>query len=352
MTSATKKQTRLMTTIAVLLPAFFLSVLPAVSTASIALDDDEKVKLFGDFRLRAEYDDRTKSDGVTDQDRNRLRYRARLGVSYQVNDNWSARMRMATNISSLNSPHVTFGEESDIGFDQAYLTYASGDRKTSAGQQPLNFWQSSEMVWDKDFNPTALTYTNKFAGITFNAAHVIIKEGSWGNGDDTIEFLQGVYKAGDVTAAIGVFNVNDGSAAEMVTALTGQYKVSGMRAVVEIASSDADQEDLAYALQFRKSLGDGMGFRIYYLHVEAQSIPGDGRYGQDDFPDQNGDGLSNFEGFRLQYDQKIDKNIAMDVRFYSMEAIDPTFAGLAAGGNPYFADDDRLRLQLNVNLKF
>jgi hypothetical protein len=324
---------------------------PAAS-AAIELDGAGKVQMFGDFRLRAEYDDRTKMNNGVDQDRNRLRYRARLGVGYQVNDNWSAKVRLATGVSSINSPHITFGKDSDIGFDQAYLTYKAADMKVGAGQQALNFWQSSEMLWDKDFNPAAVTYTNKFSGITLNAAHIIINEGSWGNSDDTIEFLQAVYNAGDMTGAIGFFNVNDGSVAEVITSFAGQYKTSAMRIVVEIASSDADQENLAYAIQFRKNLGNGKGLRIYYLHVEAQSIPGDGRYGQDDFPDQNSAGLSNFEGFRLQYDQKIDKNIAMDVRLYSMKAIDATFAGLAGPGIAYFADDDRLRLQLNINLKF
>ncbi len=323
----------------------------STATASVDLDAAGKVKTFGDFRLRAEYDDRTKADG-TKQDRNRLRYRARMGVKYQVNDNWSAKIRIATNITSINSPHVTFGSAPDIGFDQAYLAYKKGAMKVGAGKQPLNFWNSSEMIWDKDFNPDAISFTYNFDGFKVNAAHVVLQNNSWNGSDDKIEMLQGVYSADKITATLGYLNVNDGSAAENILTLSGQYKTSDWRAVVEVSSSDADIEDLAYAVQFRKSFGDGMGVRLYYLYVEAQSIPGDGRYGQDDFPDQNGAGLSNFEGFRLQYDQKLDKNAAMDVRLYSMSAIDATFAGMAGSGLPYFSDDDRLRLQMNINLKF
>ena len=335
----------------VLVVGVFVLFTIEAANASIGLGDAGKVKIFSDFRLRAEYDERTKADG-TKQDRNRLRYRARMGVKYQVNDNWSAGIRMATNITSINSPHVTFGEASDIGFDQAYLMYKKEGMKIGAGKQPLNLWNSSEMIWDKDFNPDALSYTHKLGGFKLNTAHVILQDNGWNGTDDKIEMLQCVYGKETTTVALGYFNVNDGSAAENIFTLSGQYTVSDWRTVIDVSSSDADVENLAYALQFRKDFGGDMGVRLYYLHVEAQSIPGDGRYGQDDFPDQNGAGLSNFEGFRLQYDQKLDKNIAMDVRFYSMSAIDDAFSAMAGAGQPYFSDKDRIRLQMNINLKF
>jgi len=328
------------------------AVIASSVNASIALDDAGKVKISGDFRLRAEMDERTKFNNGANEDRNRLRYRARFGISFKVNNNWSAKFRLATNTSSINSPHVTFGDDPDIDYDQAYLSYSSGDMKIGAGKQPLNYWNSSEMVWDKDFNPDAISYAQKFGDIKINAAHIIINEGSWGNGDDTIEMLQAVYSKDKLTIAAGYFNNNNNSAAKAVTIFTAQYKASDWRAVIELADSDANTEGQAYALQFRKGLSDDKGVRIYYMYVEAQATPGDGKYGQDDFPDQNGTGLSNFKGFRLQYDQKIDKHTAMDIRLYTMEAIDAAFASLAASGNPYFADDERLRLQLNINLKF
>jgi len=319
--------------------------------ADVVLDSAEKLSAFGDFRLRGEYDERTKNDG-TEQSRNRLRYRARLGMAFRVNDRWSARMRLATNISSINSPHVTFGGDPDIGFDQAYLKYRGDSIKIMAGKQPLNYWNSSEMVWDKDFNPDALGFVYNRQNFTLNAAHIILQESNWDNRDQRIDMLQGVYHSHSIILALGYFNNNDGGAAETVGTFSAQYMAADWRSVIELSVSDAAIENQAWSLQFRKNLARGMGLRIYYMYVEAQSVPGDGKYGQDDFPDQNGSGLSNFQGLRLQYDQQLDKNLAMDVRLYNMRAINEDFAAAAAPGNPYFADDNRTRLQININLKF
>lgn len=331
----------------------------SVVQAAINIDPAGKLKVFGDFRLRAEADERTTLAGVeagVEQSRSRLRYRVRIGGNYQVNDSWSVNVRMATNISSINSPHITFGDEPDVGFDQAYLNYQHNEITIAAGKQPLNYWNSSEMVWDKDFNPDALSYTHKFKSINLSAAHIILQDNSFNGANDKIEMLQAVYETGEkttarVTVALGYFNVNDGSAAENIITFSTQYKTPQWHAVIEVSSSDADQASLAYALQLRKNIA-GMGFRFYYYYVEAQSIPGDGRYGQDDFPDQNGAGLSNFKGFRVQYDQALDENIEMDLRLYSMQAIDSTFAAMAGPDSPFFSDEKRLRLQLNINLQF
>ncbi len=328
-----------------------IAMFASVVQASAVLDSAGKVKIMGDFRLRAEYDERTKVDGV-EQSRNRLRYRARLGLHYQVNARWSAKIRMATNITSINSPHVTFGDDPDTGFDQAWLNYQNGNMNIGAGKQPLNYWNSSEMVWDKDFNPDAISYAYQRGAFKLNAAHVVLQENSWRGSDNKIEMLQGVYAENEFVAAVGYFNVNDGSAAENIITLSGQYKSTGWRTVIEVSVSDAAVENLAYALQFRKKLNAQMAVRVYYYVVEAQSIPGDGRYGQDDFPDQNGAGLSNFEGWRIQYDQKIDNDVAMDIRLYSMSAIDDSFAALAGPDSAFFSDQDRIRLQMNINLKF
>jgi len=163
-------------------------VFASVVQASVVVDSAGKVKVMGDFRLRAEYDERSRADGV-EQSRNRLRYRARLGVHYQVNDRWSAKIRMATNISSINSPHVTFGDDPDIGFDQAWLNYQNGSTNIAAGKQPLNYWNSSEMVWDKDFNPDAISYAHQLGAFKLNAAHVILQENSWSGSDNKIEMF-------------------------------------------------------------------------------------------------------------------------------------------------------------------
>jgi len=80
--------------------------------AAVDLDADGKIKLFGDMRFRAETDDSTKQDG-TDRNRDRLRLRARIGVSFAPNDAWSGKIRLATG-STQGSPHETMETVSDI----------------------------------------------------------------------------------------------------------------------------------------------------------------------------------------------------------------------------------------------
>jgi len=54
-----------------------------------------------------------------------LRLRARADISFQPNAQWSGKLRLSTQSTSLNSPHTTFGtadtsKNGDFGLDQAY----------------------------------------------------------------------------------------------------------------------------------------------------------------------------------------------------------------------------------------
>lgn len=116
------------------------------AVASVNLDQAGHIKLFGDVRLRSERDGDTKQSGET-RDRERIRFRARLGASFKANDEWSGAMRFSTESNALNSPHQTFGtgdprDNSGFGIDQAFISYTGiNNLSVVGGKTPLNFWQ-------------------------------------------------------------------------------------------------------------------------------------------------------------------------------------------------------------------
>ncbi|MCK5424484.1 MAG: hypothetical protein KAI89_03860, partial [Emcibacter sp.] len=60
-----------------------------MAEAKITLDDEGKLKIYGDFRARMESDwDSQKASGALRDDRTRARVRVRLGLQYKPSDNF------------------------------------------------------------------------------------------------------------------------------------------------------------------------------------------------------------------------------------------------------------------------
>lgn len=103
-----------------------------------------------------------------DNDRQRLRVRARLAMHAKVNDHVQAGVRLATgtldNPVSTNQTMGRYGGRYTLGVDQAYLRYTDFDRTQfpwltlSAGRLP-NPWISTDLVWDPDLNFDGLAAT-------------------------------------------------------------------------------------------------------------------------------------------------------------------------------------------------
>jgi hypothetical protein len=342
---------------AALLSTTFVSTNAA---ADVVVDQEGKVKLFGDFRFRAERDDSEKADG-SERDRERMRYRARFGVKYIMADNWSGQLRLATNVSSLNSPHVNFNTANnnpDVGFDQAFIAYTGVDNLTLvAGKTPLNFVNSTEVWWDADINPDALAAVYQVGKFTFNAAYSTVVEGGWGDDIDAA-FAQGVYKtkfdSSKLLLAFGGATVDSNGAFNGENYMMGMadWKMGSIRLVAEYILSDADVEDTAYTLQARYKFDDTWGVRAYWLHVEAFSTIGDGTFSQDDHPNPGNTGVSNYDGYRLQLDYKVNPKVAVDLRLFGMERIVDKADLPDTPSDAIFNELDRTRLQLNVNYKF
>lgn len=94
----------------------------------------------------------------TDQDRNRFRLRARLGLNADLGDGWVAGLRVATGDSNTPvSTNQTLGgsggnfSKYSLWLDRAFLTYRPNDELVlSIGRFDNPFFAPSELVWDSD----------------------------------------------------------------------------------------------------------------------------------------------------------------------------------------------------------
>ncbi len=169
-----------------------------------------EIELYGDIRLRYQYnggqtDDNSplgaKANGVAGKDdwqeRERERYRLRLGIRGTLADDWFFGIRFETNASE-RSTNVTFGDDTaggngpfaknsdTIGVGQAYLGYKGFHDVTLTGGKMPNPIVNTLMVWDPDISPEGLaeqwkhTYNFEFGGGGLAAAETYGKEGGKG----------------------------------------------------------------------------------------------------------------------------------------------------------------------------
>ena len=127
-----------------------------------------ELEIYGDARVR--YEVRTAEAGLPDRitpagehtQRNRQRYRLRLGIRGTLADDWFFGLRLETS-SNPRSTNITFGDDSSSGpfaknsdginVGQAYLGYKGFHEITlTAGRMP-NPLVTTPMLWDGDINP-------------------------------------------------------------------------------------------------------------------------------------------------------------------------------------------------------
>jgi putative porin len=139
-----------------------------------------ELELYGDARLRYEI---RNGETLTDdtQQRNRERYRLRLGLRGILADDWFFGVRLETSANS-RSTNVTFGDDngggngpfykgSDVVYvGQAYFGYKGFKDITLTGGRMPNPLVSTFMVWDPDINPEGLAEQWKHTFTVGNAA--------------------------------------------------------------------------------------------------------------------------------------------------------------------------------------
>jgi hypothetical protein len=131
----------------------------------------KEIELYGDTRVRYEYrGGRLPSDDPVNPndwlERQRSRYRVRIGLRGKLTDDWFFGLRLETS-TSPRSTNVTFGDDAQvngpfskendrISIGQAYLGYKGfPDLTLTAGRMPIPVVNTS-LVWDDDINPEGL----------------------------------------------------------------------------------------------------------------------------------------------------------------------------------------------------
>ena len=131
-----------------------------------------RIEFFGDMRLRYEnfwFDE--DEFGVDRSNRNRMRYRLRIGGKAKINDYVDAVFRIGSGENDHRSNNRTLGVDPDFGpdaifIDQAYLAFKApkewlpGTSFTATGGKVSNpfLWKSGkfDLLWDGDINPEGI----------------------------------------------------------------------------------------------------------------------------------------------------------------------------------------------------
>ncbi len=173
--------------------AVALTGMPVTSYAGVQIGDN--LQLFGDVRIRLEWDTRDPGTGVglRDDNRERMRIRTRFGVNYQTAfEPLSLGFRLTTG-TSLWSPHQTVdltttnmdNRAAGIDLDRAFLKFKFLETGTAVlGKQAYPFWQQTEQMFDADISPPgyAAVYTADLGDqgkLTFGAAYFYLINNGW-----------------------------------------------------------------------------------------------------------------------------------------------------------------------------
>jgi hypothetical protein len=147
--------------------AIFGLLLTLDGRAEIALDENERIVVFGDFRTRLETDwDSSRGDGSERDDRGRLRGRARFGLRCQITDGLLGQLRVASgsddNQQSTNITVVDFNDndtgDSHFNLDRYFLKRTLGNGHVWVGKNALPFWKQNGVFWDGDAPVAGLAF--------------------------------------------------------------------------------------------------------------------------------------------------------------------------------------------------
>lgn len=328
------------------------------------------IKLKGDFRLRYE-----SIDEEFEANRNRMRYRARLGLAADVQDNVKIVVQIATGGDNPVSTNQTFDDgfsTKDIGLDLAYVDWKVNDVLTiNAGKMknPLFRAGGAQLIWDGDLNPEGFAATFN-SGMFFGTAAGFSAEERSAAADSLVYALQGGIKMrvgdkGKLTAGVGYFAYTDtvgnlpfydGSAKGNSVDLNGnylfEYKNSEVFAQFDSALSDwafrvfaqytqnleVSNQNTAYALGAKLGSAKGKGdleFTVIFQDIEADAVIG--TFNDSDF----GGGSTDSEGFVLKTKYGLSKTIFLGGTFF-MNDIDRIQG----------TEHDYRRVQIDLEFKF
>ncbi len=282
-----------------------------VQTAKAQMN--EKLSFSGDFRSRIELDRSSdNSDGTTRDDRDRMRIRARFGLTYTFSERVSFGMRLRTgNPESAQSPHLTLGDEMSplpIQLDKAFAQVRFSGGSAWFGKNSNPFWHQNEMFWDDDVTMEGLSGTYNIGDqLDIRAGYFILDSPNSNTFSDQASMLGGqlVYSSGPITGAVGVEKVRENSSVDdlklgdldylfLKASLFGTFSIGKQdaRLGVDVSSNMETYDDalfnhdqtLGYVLSARigksSSAGDWQ-FEYFYAHIEKYAVIG--AFAQDDW---------------------------------------------------------------------
>ena len=151
----------------------------------------EKLAFTGDYRFRIEHDwNAQDSEGASRNDRSRIRYRFRFGLTYSIDKNSSFGGRIRSgNINDQQGPHVTIGGNEGefglvrVGLEKLYYQYKTNKLKAWVGKNSIPLKKNNELFWNDNVFPEGmgLNYQLKFGklksfnSLSINTGHFIIR---------------------------------------------------------------------------------------------------------------------------------------------------------------------------------
>jgi len=349
-----------------------LTALAVISSNAHAQETSwtDRIDLKGDFRLRYEAID---EDG--DPERNRTRFRTRLGLSAEVTDDVDFVLQLASGGSNPVSTNQTLDggfSRKDVGIDLAYVKWRiNDDLNFFAGKMknPLFKAGSVPLVWDGDLNPEGFALAYKSGGFFATGAGFSVEER--GSTDDSLLYtVQAGYKfaLGDtasLTAGAGYFAYTntignepfyDGNPRGNTVDANGDYVFDYKDTEVfaefatmlgdwplkvyahAVQNNEVSEQDTAYAFGAKvgSAKADGtMEFSWTWQDLEADSVIG--TFSDSDF----GGGGTDSDGHMIKAKYAVSENIALGGTLF-INKVD-RFQG---------TEHDYSRLQLDVEFKF
>ena len=300
-----------------------------------------KVKIKGDLRLRNE--NRSTSNAVSTK--GRQRYRARIGINADINEDVKVGFRLVTGGGSTSTNETI--DDSFAGdetyFDLAYINWQAAEGLDLIGGKFKKPWEtvSGALVWDGDLNPegAALRYTAKLGGakVITSAGYMIMDDnGVSSSEDETVSYAQLAAKfkiAGAKTKlGVSVFDFSEGDNNALALAKgndSTEYQLTEVFAETNlelglpvklyghyVVNNDAEgvnkSEDTAWLLGVGTKMGKWKA-SYDYREVELNSVFG--AFNDSDFAD----GYTDSEGSRWKLSYKINKNFSVATTYLDTE---------------------------------
>ena len=348
----------------------------------------KKLKFTADFRFRVEQDwNSQKSNGTYRDDRTRLRYRARLGATYDFKDWVSFGMRIRTGqANKQQDSQLTLGDQFSsvpVAFDKLYANFNYNWLSAWVGKNSFPFEKQNELFWSDNVSPEGVSLSGKFSfenefvqSLKVNTGHFIFATSGKSLGEDSyfeglqlvtshwqnrVKFFPAFYyfknmpniPDGDDTYNIDYSVLHLGA---NVVLLKSPKVTAGFDYYQNLQDYNGN-DSIPKTLQDQKtgyvanaSIGklDKKGdwkLQLVYNYMEryaAVDYLAQNDWARWDYSSQNSpDGrLTNFKGFEVMAGYALAENMDLRMRFFTVEQIIPY--GIAK------ENGNRIRLDFNV----